>query len=149
MIAILVVGGGIGLFILARNGAALDAESKAYVDDSVMAITADWSVDELMKRSSPHLRQVTRPDDLQALFDAARTALGPLVNYEGAKGDSTVSAMAGAGTTISARYFARGKFQKGDADLQITLLKLDGSWRIEGFFITSSELMRHLTGRSR
>jgi hypothetical protein len=147
VIALLVVGGGVGLFVLARNGAALDAESKAYVDDSVVTITAHWSADELLRRSTPNFRQITSLDDLQGLFDAARTALGPLVDYGGSKGDSMVSAIVGSGTTISAKYVARAKFQKGDADLQLTLLKIDGGWKIEGFHINSNALMSSLTGR--
>jgi hypothetical protein len=145
--ALLIVGAGIGLYVLVRNGAALDAESKAYVDDAVITITAHWSPDELMKRATLHLQQITKPDDLQALFDAATTALGPLVEYEGAKGDSMVSTMVGSGTTISAKYVARAKFQKGNADLQVALLKTDGSWKIEGFHIVSSALMSSLAGR--
>jgi hypothetical protein len=145
--ALLVVGAGVGLFVLSRNGAALDAESKLYVDDAVLTITAHWQPEELMKRATPHLRQITRPDDLQVLFDAAATGLGPLVDYEGAKGDSMVSAIVGSGTTISATYVARAKFQKGDANLQLTLLKIDGNWKIEGFRIHSSALMSSIAGR--
>jgi hypothetical protein len=146
-IGIIILAAGIGIFFLARNGAALDAESKAYVKDAVVAITADWNADELMKRSTPDFRRVTKPDLLQSLFDAARTALGPLVEYEGAKGDSTAAVMAGSGTTISARYMAHAKFQKGEAYIQITLLKIDGTWRIEGFNIRSDAVLRTLTGR--
>jgi hypothetical protein len=58
-----------------------------------------------------------------------------------------VSVMAGSGTTISARYIAHARFQKGDADLQLTLLKIDGAWRIEGFNIGSDAVLRALTGR--
>jgi hypothetical protein len=146
VLAVLVGAAGVGVFMLARSGAALDAESKAYVDDSIITITAHWNKDELLKRASPHFRQITKPDDLQALFDAAATGLGPLVNYEGAKGDSMVSAMVGSGTTISAKYVAKAKFQSGDANIQITLLKVDGDWTIEGFFISSSALMSALAG---
>ncbi len=147
LVALLVVGGGIGLFVLARNGAALDAESKAYVDDAVVTITAHWSTDELLKRATPHLLQITKPDDLQALFDGASMALGPLVDYQGAKGDSMISAMVGSGTTVTAKYIARVKCQKGDADLRLMLLKVDGSWKIEGFYVGSSALLGTLAGR--
>jgi hypothetical protein len=147
VIALIVVAAGIAVFFIARNGTALDAESNAYVGDAVVAITAHWNADELMKRSTPDFRRITKPDVLQGLFDAASTALGPLEDYEGAKGDAMVSVMAGSGTTISARYVAHARFQKGDADLKLTLLKIDGTWRIEGFNISSDAVLRALTGR--
>jgi hypothetical protein len=139
---------GIGIFIVARNGAALDAESKAYVDDAVITIAAHWSPDELMKRASLHLRQTVKRDDIEGLFGAAMTALGPLVDYQGAKGTSLVTATALTGTTITASYVAQAKFMKGSAELQVALTKIDGLWKIEGFHINSSELMKTMTGRS-
>lgn len=148
VILVLVIAGGVGLFFAARNGAALNAESKAYVDDAVVAITAHWSVDELMTRSTPQLRQITKPDVLRGLFDAASTALGPLVKYDGAKGEAVMSTRTGSGTTISARYFAHARFQKGDADFVVVLLKINGSWKIEGFHINSDALMRALTSHN-
>jgi hypothetical protein len=146
--SVLLVGGGIGIFVIARNGAALDAESKDYVDDAVVTITAHWNPDELMKRASPNLRQIAKPDDIVGLFGAAMTALGPLVDYQGAKGGSLVSAMSGSGTTISARYVAHARYARSDADLELSLLKVDGVWKIEGFHINSSALMSNMTGHS-
>src|SRR6266511_2874 len=144
---LLFVGFGIGLFLLFRNGAALDAESKAYVDDAVVTITARWSKDELLKRATPHLRSIATPEDLRLMFEAAGTTLGPLVTYVGCNGDATVSVVAGRGTSISAKYIARATFPKGDADFQITLLKIDGSWMIEGFYVGSPVLMKSLADR--
>jgi hypothetical protein len=146
--AFLVVAAAIGLFFIVRSGLALDAESKAYADDAIVAITAHWSTDELIKRSGPNLRHGTQPDVIRGLFDAASAALGPLVDYQGAKGDSLVSVMTGSGTKVSARYVAHANYQKGDADVQMTLEKIDGGWKIEGFDIRSDTLMRALTGHN-
>jgi hypothetical protein len=49
-------------------------------------------------------------------------------------------------TIVSARYVARAHFEKGDALVQLTLLKQGDAWMIEGFHIRSSALMRRLVG---
>jgi hypothetical protein len=143
--AVLIVAGGVGLFALARNGAAIDAESKAYVDDSVVAIGGNWDAGELWKRSGERFRQATKQEDLHAFFDAANQALGRLTEYHGARGDATIS-VSNAGTTVSAKYVARGTFEKGDAEIQIAAVKNGREWRIEGFHVNSSVLMKSLIG---
>jgi multidrug resistance efflux pump len=45
--ALVLVAGTIGIFVLSRNGAALDTASRAYVDDSVVKIVANWNAQEL------------------------------------------------------------------------------------------------------
>ncbi len=90
VMACLVVAGGVGLFILFRNGSALDAESKAYAEDTVVAIGSDWDADELWKRSTPRFRQATRREDWR-LLDAARGRWGRFVQYRGSSGQATMS----------------------------------------------------------
>ncbi|HTZ81353.1 MAG TPA: hypothetical protein VMC10_25815 [Stellaceae bacterium] len=145
--AVILVAGTVGLFVLARNGAALDAESKAYVDDAVIAITAHWKKDEFMKRATPQLLQSAKPKALDDLFDAAGFGLGPLVEYRGAQGQSLMSATTGTGTVISANYVAEARFQKGTAAIHIALLKIDGVWMINGFNIESTDMMSNLAGK--
>jgi len=143
--AFVIVAGGIGLFILSRNGNALDTASKAYVEDSVVAIAANWNVDELWKRASPHLRTIARPEDIRGFFDAAKGALGPLVAYQGSEGEALMSVI-NTHSQVSAKYIARGQFQKGNADFQVVLIKQGDSWMIEGFHINSSALMQRMVG---
>jgi transposase len=143
--AIAIVAGGIGLFMLARNGAALDAASKAYVEDTVVTVAAKWDADEFWKRASPHLRANVTRNDMHGLFDTARQALGPLLEYRGSQGQALMSTM-NAQTTISAKYVASAHFQNGDADIQFVLVKQGDAWLIEGFHINSSALMQKLVG---
>ena len=143
--AIAIVAGGIGLFMLARNGAALDTASKAYVEDTVVAVATNWDADEFWKRTSGHLRSTATLSDMRKLFDSARQTLGPLLQYRGSQGQALISTL-NAQTTISARYVARGRFQNGDADLQLVLVKQGDAWMIEGFHINSTALMKNLVG---
>lgn len=148
--ALVIVGGGIALGILWRNGTALDTEAQAYVDDTVIAVSSQWSKDELLKRASPELLAIlkAKPQDLDALFHAATIGLGPLVDYRGAKGEATIATMIGQGTIVTAHYVARAHFQKGDATIRLMLKKIDGQWALHGFYIDSSTMMNNLVGRS-
>jgi hypothetical protein len=145
--ATLLVAGGIGLFVLFRNGAALDRASETYVDDAVVSISSHWSKDELLKRASPEFMKAARNMDVGAFLDRAAGALGPLVDYEGAKGSSFMAKSIGGETTITGNYVASAKFAKGSAQFNISVRQIDGRWMIDGFQINSPEFMRALTGQ--
>jgi hypothetical protein len=144
---VVVVGIGVGLFYLIRNGSALNTESKAYVDDAIVAIVAHWDKDELLKRTTRHFRENTKRYDVEQLFDAAAAGLGPLVHYDGATGQALMVATAGSGKKISATYVAKASFERGDASVRIVLLKSDATWEIEGFQIDSLSMIKNLAGR--
>ena len=143
--AIVIVSVGLGFFVLNSKGQALDRTSKAYVEDSVAAIAAHWDADEFFKRAGPELRTRVKPDDIRGLFDAARSALGPLVEYRGSQGEAEIAVL-DSQHRVSAKYVAHGHFQKGDAEIKLLLVKQGDAWMIEGFHINSSALMRRLVG---
>lgn len=145
VMAVLIVAGGIGFFFLARSGMALDSASKAYVDDSTVRIVANWDVKELWKRTGSRFKAASKYDDMAALFDAAKGTLGPMLEYRGSQGQALMS-VNNAHTAVSARYVAIGHFQKGDAQIQIALVKQGDVWMIEGFHINSSALFKRLVG---
>jgi hypothetical protein len=129
-----IVVAGIGVGVLFYKGHALDAESKAFVDGAIPAIAASWNKEELFKRASPELRKTAKPEDLRALFDAL-SRLGPLVEYQGAAGESRMSFIVGSGSTISALYLAKARFQYGSATFRVVLIKRDGLWMIQNFHV--------------
>lgn len=144
--AVVLVAAVVGFFFLVRNGSALDAESKAYVDDAVIAISSHWSKDELLKRGSPQLLARATPKDLDTLFEATTVGLGPLVEYQGATRQSWTSMAATSGTTVVAIYVAQARYQKGDATIRLNLIKTEGKWSIQGFYVDSTAMMGNLVG---
>jgi len=144
--AIVIVGVGIGIGYIAYVGAGQDRQAKQYVDDAIPAITANWSVDELRRRATPQLLKSVKPEDLQTMFEWFAT-LGPLIDYQGSKGEANISAMIGSGTVISAGYLAHATFAKGAAEIQIGLLKVDGAWQINAFRVNSPMLITNAMGR--
>lgn len=137
--------GGTGLYMLAREGNALDAESKAYVQDAVEKIATNWDADELWKRSSSGLREHGTRQDLNNFFDAARSALGRMQEFYGTDGQSAMM-VTPSGKSTTARYDAKVHFEKGDADIVVNAVKNASGWQIEGFHINSTTLMRTLVG---
>lgn len=134
MTLIVVIVVAVGLAVVAYKGKTLDAESKAFVDKAIPTIVASASKELLFQLATPELRESTKPEDLNTLFDIF-SRLGPLVAYEGATGDATMSYMAGTGGTVSATYVANAKFQNGTATFRIVVLKRDDRWMIHNFNI--------------
>jgi hypothetical protein len=130
LIALAAIGIGISLF----NGAALDKESKAYVDAAVPAIVTSWSPQELLNRASPELTETTRPEDIERFFQSLRS-LGKLRQYKGSQGESVTSRILGKGTTISGNYLATAEFEAGSAKIYLKLIKHGNHWQIGGFHV--------------
>lgn len=127
--AALVVLGGAGVGYLVYRGIALDHEAKAFVDRAVPAIAAHWSEAALLERSAPELRQATKPEAMAAVFQRF-SQYGPLVRYEGSKGEASAYYDVGKGGKISASFTAQVKCQNGEAVFRLKLLKRHGQWQI-------------------
>jgi hypothetical protein len=132
LLLIVVIGTGVG--ILFYKGSSLDAESRAFVDHAVPAITAHWDKEQFRERASPELLRTLKPGQLSALFYQF-SRLGPLATYEGAKGQANMAYFTGSGATISASYVANALFENGSATIRILLFKHDGRWLIQGFHV--------------
>jgi hypothetical protein len=130
----LIMLGAIGIGISAFKGAALDKESKAYVDAAVPAIISSWNTQELLSRASPELKQTTRPDDVERFFQTVG-ALGKMRKYQGSQGQSITSRILGRGTTISAEYHIEAEFEGGSAKIYVKLIKHGNLWQIGGFHV--------------
>jgi hypothetical protein len=129
---IVILASGIGLGVVVYKGRALDTESKAFVDSALPAIATAWTKQQLLDRATPELRTSVKPDELNALF-AHFSQFGPLVEYEGAKGEARMSFMAGVGSSVSAFYVAKARCQNGSVTFRIGLMKRDGLWMIRDF----------------
>jgi hypothetical protein len=129
-----IIAASVGLGALFYKGHELDAESKAFVDSAIPAITRAWSKEQLLERSTTELRRSIKPDELDALFDRL-SQFGPLVEYEGATGQATMSYLSGLGSTVSASYDAKARLQNGSATFRILLMKRDGRWLIHNFHV--------------
>jgi len=142
---VIVVAGGIGIGVLIHNGSALDAEAKAFVDSVVPAIGARWDKDDLLGRATPELREYAKPDDVAALFQRF-SQLGALMKYEGSQGQALMAYNSGSGSAVSATFTAKAKFQNGDATFRVALVKRDGQWMIQNFYVDAPPVKRTAQG---
>ena len=122
----------IGIGIVAVKGAALDKQSKAYVDSAVPAIVSGWDEQELLSRASPEFMQATDKDDLDKLYAMFRK-LGSMREYQGSEGQSNMSYTSENGRRTIAVYTAKARFDAGSAVIRITLIKHGGQWQIMAF----------------
>jgi hypothetical protein len=118
----------------AYRGSSLDTESKAFVDSAVPAIAAQWNKQELLDRASPQLLQAAKPGQMESLFKTL-AQFGPLVQYEGAKGDSVMGYTTGTGSSVTANYVATARCRNGTAHFKLKLLKVGDRWTILDFYV--------------
>jgi hypothetical protein len=122
--------------IIAYTGRGLDKESKTYADAAIVAITSQWNEKDLTDRASPQfMATVKDPADLHLMMGVLRS-LGPLKKYDGSKGEANIDLNWPRGRTITAIYVAQAEFDRGPAEIKISLVKLDGVWKIVGFNVT-------------
>lgn len=136
----------VGVGILVHKGNALDSESKAFVDRAIPAIVSAWKPDQLLDRASDALRRNAPPDRVADMFGSL-SRLGPLVRYEGSKGEATMSYFSGSGASVTALYVAIARFQNGRAIFRLFLVKQGGHWLIQNFHVdpAMSANSRHST----
>jgi hypothetical protein len=125
-------------WFLSVHGGKLNQESKAYADAAIPAIFASWNEKELLDRESPELKQSLTQQQLDEIFQRC-SSLGHLQKSDPAQGQSMMSAMT---HTIKAQYTAKATFDKGEAVIDLTLIKHENQWQIAGFFVKSPALQQ-------
>ncbi len=124
--------------VMASVGSVLDKESKSFVDAAVPAIAADWDIAELQSRASDEFNDTVDYADLKRYFTILRK-MGPLREYKGSTGEAQITLSFLDGVTITALYVASADCDKGSVDLQLSLIKQKGQWRILGIRINPRE----------
>lgn len=144
-LGILVLGGS-GFAYLAYVGTGLDRQARQYADAAIPAIVGTWSAEALEQRATPDLLHSMTPKAARAMF-AMFAELGPLVRYDGAKGQAMMHTTLGKGETVSADYVARAQFTHGDAVINLHLRKVDGVWKVDGFHVNSTDMIERAAGQ--
>ena len=127
----------------AGNSSSLDLESHKFVDAAVVAIVSSWNVDELLRRASPEmLAEAELQIDINSLFDKWRP-LGGLIAYAGSTGGAKIVESPEVGEMVTAEYAARAAFQNGTAEINVELVKRNGSWSILSFKVDPNLKQNH------
>lgn len=142
--AFLIVAAVIFFSITYYYGTGYDKESKLYVDLNLPQIIDNWKVEALTKRASPELMKVAPREKIEELFKVCSDKLGPMKEYKGSKGQSTIAFKAEKGKLITGAYVAEAIFEKAPATIKISIIKRNNDWQILEFFVNSDAMMPKL-----
>ena len=145
IIALIVI---IFLGVFAYNGYAkiknLNEEAKVFSDTVIPKVFTNWDINELNKNSDNDAIKKAGVTEQQTnkIFYYISNSLGKMLEYHPAKDDDSrsriVNINAGFGKEqISAIYIASAKFEKGEAQIKLSLLKNNNEWKILGWNINS------------
>jgi len=123
-------------------GPRLDAEAKAYVEQSLPTIMARWNVEDLRSEASPELLQALPDDKLLLFYKAGADRLGPLKAVQTVKGDSFIRFWAFPWSfTIGGNFVADVLFEKAAARVSIGTIRRGGQWRYTSLYVNSEAFL--------
>lgn len=142
LVATIVVGGLVvaGFLYLAHD---VDRAAQAYVDRALPAIVASWNVEELVREGSREMLAHVPGHELAAMFTRLRQHLGPLRDYDGARGEVSVRVNFDEGRlarVVTGTYVARVMFARAPATIRISMIHRDDRWQIVTFHVESDAL---------
>ena len=116
----------------------MEASSKAYVEKNVPAIISTWSMDALLKRSSPDfLKSIGgNPDLLEQQFHKL-SKLGAMQSFGNVKGYASNFTTNQNLIVTYASYVAIAKYEKGEANISVNLVQTHDQWQISKFKVDS------------
>ena len=135
----LVIGIGVGSFVLPRPGAPLGIASRNAASEAAMAITDHWDEQQLISRESPDLARAAPDDKIYALFGTLRR-LGARTGIDACRGKATAVVNRDGSETDTADYSCPGHFQAGEGSIEIAVVKAGDAWKISGFQIVTTAL---------
>lgn len=137
---VIVAVGAVGLWYVNARGNALDKESKAYADTAIPAIVANWNEQILFDRATVEFREAAKKQHIDQGFRWFGS-LGRLQKCEPAQGQATMSVTTLMDNKITAQYTAKALFEKGQATIQLELVKHGDQWWISRFGAYSPQLV--------
>lgn len=140
ILVVLIIVGTIVFSVIAVKGWALDAESKAYVDEVTPKILANLNKETLFQYASDELLKAVSSEEFDKMFNWF-AKLGQFKEYKNSNGQAYVSLTIQGGKQITGIYQAQAEFENGPAIIKIKTIKKGDNWQIISFFISSKALV--------
>ena len=116
----------------------MEASSKAYVEANVPAIISTWSMDALLKRSSPEfLKSIGGNTNLLEQQFHKLSKLGTMQSFGDVKGYASNFTTNQNLIVTYASYVATAKFEKGKANISVKLVQTHDQWQFTKFKVDS------------
>jgi len=115
----------------------LNRDATTYIQGAVPQIVAHWNPQDLSDRATPELLKAAKSkEELDRLFEMF-SKLGALKHLDTPTGSVYCGAYTGTGAYTVGTYTAEAEFEKGKATINIQLLRVGETWKINGFRIYS------------
>ena len=132
VIAILLIGIFVTLFMLNRMAPQVQEDAQNYVDSNLPKIIQNWDSAELINRASPDLLKVASREKFAELFKMLSQKLGPLKEYRGSRGKISLTTSY-RGIARTGIFEAEAVFGQAPAAILCRLVWQHGAWKIEEF----------------
>ncbi len=136
------------LALIAAAGAALgfwyhqDQQARQFVTAVTPLIYEDWNVEALTHRSASVLQTPDYAAEVGDMFGIFSPHLGPLQSATAPEGALRFGrAEPAMPRALYGQYTSTAKFRDGEAQLEFTVVKEQGAWRIAGFRVSSQALL--------
>lgn len=117
-----------------EKGMAAYKDAQAYADESIRAIAKTWDVNELEKRASPEFKGEEPHHAMAGRMEDCKERLGSLESVgktESFSFNTGATTSEGAYQQVTMRI--RAEFEKGPAEITITVAKAPAGWQINQF----------------
>ncbi len=127
-------GGGALTFFLVYNGAkGVSDEAGKFGDASITAICTTWDANALKARAAQELIDQNPEDALDKVVQTLDNSLGPMKSFT--SHITNINAKSENGQSwVQVDMSAVGQFEKGQGELELTLLKRGDKWSILKFY---------------
>lgn len=136
ILAVLIVVGLIGGYLVQMKGSTLDKESKAFIDQVTPIILSQPQKETLFRYASDELKNSASSEQFDKTFSQFGK-LGQFKEYKGSNGQARILATTGKRKQIAAFYDAEAEFATGPVAIRIVTIKKETGWQIVGFHINT------------
>ncbi len=126
-------------FMLKRMAPEVQQDAQVYIETNIPQIISNWNSEELIKRASPSLLKAASRAQFTDLFKTLLEKLGPLREYKGSRGETTVT-ISFTGINRKGTFESEAFFANSPAVILCRIIRLNGSWKIDEFRVNSDAL---------
>ena len=132
VIAVLLIGIFVILFILNRMAPQVQEDAQNYVDTNVPLIVQNWDSTELIKQAGSGLLKAASHEQFVELFAMLSQKFGPLKEYKGSRGTISLTTSY-RGIARTGIFEAEAVFAQAPAAILCRLVWQHGAWKFEEF----------------
>jgi hypothetical protein len=125
-------------------GTQQDRSARRYLASAVPAIFNEWDIEALQRRASDELKNEPQFGlRVPVMFLMLRDVLGPLKTIEEPQGSAGFNwGNSGPAQGTYGDYLIRARFERGEAELRLLVVREGSNWRIRAFNVNSPALLK-------